>query len=396
MTKSSLMRNVAVVSATALFATLPAVDAYAQQMQLLKLPKQFDTGSGTYSNLEGFVVVIPDYNMITKTVPDLEAFTVNCDAIHTSMPQRATCNSGTTYTCSSLYTPSSFKPAARLNELVPAKPVQSYANFYSVNNPTKKVVAINLGFFDTRPFQNRSANQNEWKPIYQEACALNLGTYKPQNISQYVSNFGDRQVKSDGSLDKPFGTLVFRASGGVTSSLDTNLEVEIASGDLALNGVWLRRAGTNYSNTAASIPAFVQEKADSKVGRTVIGLNGTTRRMKVLVVQGGPGGNTGISIDDARKFFDNTYTHVLLLDGSGSSQLAANFAYSRINNLDTSAGRTNCIFSTVVSCTKRGDSVNSSFVSHWDAKFKLGDATIPGNMLVDRWTPNVLVLMSNN
>ncbi len=375
---------------------LPVSSAHAQ-ISLTKIPKTYVQEGTTFNNLEGFFAVLTDWQAETVdfSVPNLEAFTVNCDAIHPSMTQRTTCQNGQTFTCASLYANSPYKPP-RYGQLAPAKSVQNYASYYSAIS-NRKVLAINLGFFDTRPFPGRNTSQSSWKPIYEEACGLNLGTYRTDSTSQFLGGYNNRQPKADGTDDKAFGTLLMKPAGGTARSLSGNIDADFVLGDLGINGVWLRYTGTTYGSTAAHVPDFVEEKWASKVGRTAIGFNTTSKRMKILVVQGGPGTNTGVSVEDVKKFFPaNLYNNLLLLDGSGSSQLAADFSYTTVTGAATTAGRTACLFTAVKTCSKQGDSVDNAFVDHWDASRKINDPANPTTKkLVDRPTPNVLIVLAN-
>jgi hypothetical protein len=367
---------------------------FAADLDLLKINKNHYTTDGTlYQDLEGYVVVVRDRTKVEFEIPNLEDFDVNCDAIHSSFGnRRALCQSGTTYHCSSLYNydNNKYRPSRYL-ELAPNKPVHNYARFYSDNNAGKNVVAINLGFFDLTPFPNRSTNQNNWKPLYQEACGLNLGTLRSDVDNELYSDFNDRQKTSSGADDLPFGTLTIDSNGHRSWRKNTNIDSNFDPSELGFSGVYLRYQG---NDTPRSIwPEFVIEKADDKVARTAVGFKANSPKMKFLVVQGGRGsGAKGLSISDVKKFFAVTddYDYVMLLDGSGSSQLAANFDHSLITS-PTTADRSNCIFSAVKTCTLQGDKVENAYVAHWDSKYKTASGTT--HQLVDRRTPNVLIIM---
>jgi hypothetical protein len=378
-----------------------APSAAVAATRLQKIPLSYTTGGKTFSNVEGFLVDIDNYEAVRKTVPNHYQENIPCSGIDPSFGSaRYGCfNQYQTYTCTQLYQNSIYKPAVRSEQLVPLNNIQSRMNNFTASNPGKKIIAINMGFFDTRAFPNRSTDDNVWKPLFQEACMVNLGTYRsPSNTSGFYGNYNNRETKSDGTPDGPFGTLRFKAAGGTGRSLNGNIDSLIVQGDLGMNGVWLRFNGTDYTASGTTFPAFVKEKAASVVGRTAIGFSTATKKMRILVVQPGRDpARTGLAIEDVRKFFVAAdYPEVLLLDGSGSSQLAANFAWQTINGAATSPGRTACLNVETITCSLQGDSVPKQFVANWSAKFKTQDPLVPGNDLVDRRISNALILIADD
>jgi len=371
-------------------------EAHAQNgFSLQKIPTSYTIGGKTFTNVEGYILDITDYQNVNIEVPNLESYYVRCDSMHPDgfSQERSNCFAGTNYTCASLYQNSSNRPA-RYADLVPMLPATNWASRYHVDNPGKDVVAFNLGFFETDPFPGRSTNQNLWKPIYQEACMTNLGTLRPDDDNaNFVSRYTDREV-TNGQTDRPFGTLRFKSggSGGLGRRLNTDMDSVIVAGDIAINGVWIRYNGSDTSTN--TWPQFVIDKQNSAVGRTAIGIDPATDRMRVVVIQPSRGaGNAGASIGDMKRFFNaSTFPNVMLLDGSGSSQMASNFRASTSLGSVVTQPRTSCQFVGVQECTLHGDSVEKAFVSHYNDIFHPQDPNNASNYLVDRRVPNVMVI----
>ncbi|WP_157757230.1 phosphodiester glycosidase family protein [Pseudoalteromonas piscicida] len=374
---------------------LISTTAFSANIDLFKLDQNHNTTDGTsFKNLEGFLLVIKDTRKVKFTIPKLGEFDVACDSLDNSFSTaRQFCVSGIGLTCKQVYNFQNgiYKPTSRSDDLVPMKPVINYVNHYHNKNTNKKVVGINLGFFDLTPFPNRSTNQSVWKPLYQEACGLNLGTLYSNENKKYYSHFGDKEKLPSGVDDAPFSTLIIHSNGDLDDSKRFDIEPRIKSKSLAFSGVLLRRNGVDRGEIY--LPKFVQDKASSAVARTAVGYKIGEYKMKFLVVQGGrASGAKGLTIDDVKKFFavSDGYDSVMLLDGSGSSQLAANFSASTIQS-PTTTGRTNCIHKNVKTCTLKGDVVGNAYVSHWNSKYKTPYGNY--NSSVDRRTPNVLLVI---
>lgn len=385
---------------------LCASPSYAEV--LYKIPKTFDANGTIYTNLEGFYLAIGDYRNFQIFSGDNRNLYLGCDSIKEQTQDgvnvwgggapRYECNTGTPFTCADLYGKAAYgnklpRDSARLNELTPFKPVSHVARYWYNQDKTRNVTAININFFDTDVFPNRPTG---WNTIFQEACGLNLGNYKGNATSAVMSNYNDVEV-TNGSNDQNFGSIVFRTDGTIvpydyTSNPGTYLA---NSNRTAVAGVWLRYNGTNRAKSNGSIPEFVRLNWDEKVARTAIGYNPTTYDMKVLVVQGGKGG-AGITAPDIRNFFIQAdYPYLMLLDGGGSSQLASTLPWSRVGTRDTSGGRANCLQQDsdfIVTCSLKGNTVNSALVSHWDSTYKSADPSNSSNVLVDRRVPQALII----
>lgn len=389
--------KIALASCVALTAASVTQEAYAQSgFTLNKIPSSWTTGGKLFTNVEGYILDIADYNNVHVEAPNLETYYLSCWSMSDSADfyeEYNACNDGIrNYTCADLYQNSQHRPS-RYADLVPALPVTAWAAVYDRDKPGKKAVSFNLGFFETDPFPNRSTNQNQFKPIYQEPCALNLGTYRPDaGNADFVSRYSNREV-TNGVTDRPFGTLRFKGggSGGLGRRTTQDMDSLIVAGDLGINGVWIRYNGTNTSTS--TWPQFVIDKQNSAVGRTAIGIDPVTDKMRVVVIQPSRNaGNTGATIDDIRRFFlASTYPNVLLLDGSGSSQMAMNFNASTSLGA-TTTGRSSCDYTGVSECALYGDSVEKSFVDHYHPAFRQQDPNNAANYLIDRPVPNVMVV----
>lgn len=278
-------------------------------------------------------------------------------------------------------------------------------------SPTKNFVGFNLGFFNTKPLANRSTDDNTWKPIYQEACGRTLGAYKRSGVDNtdlWYSRITDREVLSNGNLDKNFGAMLFLSYGNSVDAIKTfKSDLSISPGyvyknDTLIPGVYIKHHGTNLLSYADNIPDFVVAKWFSKVGRTAIGigsdLSGDNNdfRMRIVVVQPGKNGaGIGVTVEEIRALagglgFDES---VLLLDGSGSSQLAAT-KLPTAGAASTTAGRQDCLWATEIkTCSLRGDSVPSKFVSHLSPGYRsVPDPAISANILVYRPNPTQLII----
>lgn len=178
--------------------------------------------------------------------------------------------------------------------------------------------------------------------------------------------------------------------------------------------VWVRWEGTNIAASNSDVPQFVENKWSSAVGRTAIGFNPNTLAMRIIVIQPGQGTNkqdcyfvsdttkcvayepnagTGVTVDQVRNLIGtgSAYPYVLLLDGSGSSQLAATKAPTP-GAAATTKGRSDCLWG-LSTCTSRGDSVANSFVSHLSAGYRTRKNPQDNTKtLVDRPNPTVLLL----
>ena len=290
---------------------------------------------------------------------------------------------------------------------------------FANNGPSgnARVIAINSNFFNTKAFENRSTDDaTEWKPIFQEACGLNLGTFRsmtPNGDSTFdiVKSGGFANVETSGegrfgtgTADKPFGTLAFKGvySAAHGTRLETSMDSLIEDNWPAMAGVWIKYNGTTYGSKASHIPAFVLANWDKTVGRTAIGISSTSKAVRIVVIQPGAAEakTGGVSVPTLQKMFSSTFDSVLLLDGGGSSSLAASFPASTITGATTTTGRpgSDCLFSLVKTCTKRGNYVSSWAVRHWRGEDGTDDTyMVPGpddnTKVVDRWIPNAFILV---
>ena len=410
-----LLKNIAIYSFGMALAMPSPVSA--GDMTLTKFPKEYTISGTTFYQLEGYWVDIPDHRELDIYTDTLRAEALSCYQIHSSfmdnrVSARKRClEEGVAYTCSSLYNiDDRYRPTSRGADLVPFVPIQKYADYYSKKFSGKRVIAINTNFFNTKAFPNRSTDDSKWKPIFQEACGVNLGTFREvwPVENQYASAWRGRysNVETGGSgafgtgtADKPFGTLRFDSPTGSWKASDSNLDDTIDGDALGLSGAWIRINKTERTKSSTILPAFVRANWDAKVGRTAIGFQGGSSKMKVVVIQPGAADakTKGVTVPQLLKFFPaDQFTSVLMLDGGGSSSLAANFVHETTNKV-TSPARDlgDCIFMTIKTCTARGNYVGNDFVSHWSPEYRTSSG-ITGTALVDRWIPNALILVDKS
>lgn len=396
------------LSAAALIVASPLS---AADMTLVKYPTVLVKADTTFRDLEGYQVDIPDMNLVDFIVPNLDGAYLMCASIHPSFKDgadsaRALCDSREqSYTCSGLYNiDTRFKPATRSNDLVPFMPIHKWVSTYSKYYPTQNVIAINNNFFNTKAFPNRSTNTDAWKPIFMEACGLNLGTFKETNASYLLGEYSHAETSGSGAYgtgtaDKKFGTVAFDSFGlaGITKVSTATTDSNLPSTTGAISGVMIRHhIEGNFAKTAVHIPAFVAANWDKTVARTAVGFSATAgQKMRIVVIQPGAANaaTKGVTVDQLQKFFPATdFRYVMLLDGGGSAQLAANFAHTN-THLATSPARVapDCLYAEVQTCTARGNYVDSFAVAHWSAYLKK-DGPTSDKKLVDRWVPQVLII----
>jgi hypothetical protein len=400
------IKNLAVAIAT-ICSMVSVTTAFAQNISVQKFPIQFTLHGINFNGLEGHYIHIDDYKILKFANPNMQLTNVFCKNIHPStvdyggVSKRANClNSGVKYTCSGLYNNTNIYPGyTDIQRMVPNMPIQTWVAKKKQHHPEKDFFAINLGFFNTRPLPGRPTNQNQWKPIYQESCGRGLGTYKREYAfnDQWYSSYNNREIKSDGSQDKPFGTVIFKKESNneyeTYLSHSANADHQIALGDFAFSGVFVQWDNTRYTKTTHHIPDFVEDKWDALVGRTAVGFNQDTKEMGLVVIQPGRNGvGEGFSVDDVLDLFQH-FPHVMLLDGSGSSQFASS---KEEDNLDDgnqyTPGRTSCIHGAIDACSIQGDSVENSFVSHKAAKYLTPDPQNSGKSLIDRPNPTIMLI----
>jgi hypothetical protein len=423
MVKLIIPLSIAVMTVTS------AAPAIAQDNFVLnKFPKTYVKDGTTYSNLEGYVLNVPDYAKLVIRNPDLTDEVVRCDAIHPSLKtnggasRRTQCTGGSAFNCYGLYYNTPQQPSSYdINRMIPNQPVAYWVNKMKIAEPSKNFVGVNLGFFNLQPLAGRSTDDSQWKPIYQETCGRTLGTYKRAGTTtSWYSDYNDVEKLSSGGNDQYFGSLIFTNATAADDTYlsyskltSTNIKPLISSSEVVVPGVWVRYNGSNIGATDSGVPQFVEAKWSSKVGRTAIGFNPDNRQMRIIVIQPGqgtskqdcyyvadvitcvpyePNAGRGVTVDEVRNLIGtgSAYPYVLLLDGSGSSQLASTKDYVADSN--ATKGRTDCLWS-LATCTSRGDSVTSSFVSHLAAGYRTRknpqDST---KTLVDRPNPTVLLL----
>lgn len=392
------------ITATAIAASTVALPAFAD-ITFTKIPATYITDGKAFNNVEGYIVDIKNYRDLKYRVPpDIEDLQVKCDTIDGPEWQQARnqCFGGKVFTCASLYqyAPgkfSKFSPDTgdKYNRLVPIKPASAYVDTYKRHRvPNKEIFAINLGFFNTDPFPNRPTDETQWRGIYNEPCAYNFGSLKPYQNNEWLSEHDD-QKPYNGQTDRAFDTLIIEKSNNsidfIASQWDSDIDRDADYNDTVLNGVFLRfdtrRIGVQ------DLPEFVQDKKDSKVGRTAIGWNAYTKETRILVIQPGKGNPDlkGADIGDVRKFFPpQKFGHVMLLDGAGSAQLASTRVSRNIG--PQFEPRRDCQgYSKVKECSLRGDSAPKNLVDHYSSASFAPDPNNPNNYLVDRRVPNVLV-----
>ncbi|MBU6248233.1 MAG: phosphodiester glycosidase family protein, partial [Xanthomonadaceae bacterium] len=379
-------------------------------------------GGGTFYNLEGFELDIPDFRNYKIFSGDNRKFPLNCDSIEYNYVNgakvwggaspRNQCLNGKVYHCGDLYGQAAYGnvlPASpsRLSKLVPFKPVSHVTRYYAQLDRPHDITGININFFDTRPFLGRPSG---WQSIFQEACGLNLGSYKGNVSNGWMGHWGDVEV-TGGQPDEHFGTLGFNSDGSLEiadyyrnpdSTFDT---LQNKRPITAVSGVWIRYAGQPRLKNDRSIPKFVAANWDSPVARTAIGFATEAipaidrYKMRIVVIQSGKAG-AGVTVEDLRRFFPSgSFDFVMLLDGGGSSQLASTMMWKPLQNSYTTPGRELCLpqdTPTIKTCSLMGNTVPKSVVAHWDQSYKEPDIKNPNNVLIDRRVPQSLMIESRN
>jgi hypothetical protein len=374
--------NTVVISASFCFSA-----AQAANLTITKLPTQYTTADGTtFNHMEGHVIT-GERNKITMTVPAFNLLNVRRDSVmNVSIHQQ---------TCSKLYgldgDYASHSPS-RYTDLVPMKPVADYVHRYKFRNPSKTVIGINLGFFEAGDEDNFPNRPSNWKALYQEACGLNLGSYRSNEDNLLYSMYSDKEQLPGGGLDEPFGTYTQSSAGTWSISKRRDIDHHYDPGDFGFPGTYLRYGGNDTPET--KWPNLVTKNKDKVVARTAYAFNNGDKTFKFLVVQGGRrGGNDGMTLAHIKSFFPSTeFGYVMLLDGSGSSQMAS----SIMPTGNSTPNRTDCNGKyRVAACSMRGDNVEGQYVSHWDSDTKEATHFENGKQYydVDRRTPNVLIMM---
>lgn len=410
--------------------------AQAQDMNLVKIPKSYSYNGKVFSNLEGYIVNIPDSSKIEKYTTAYQG-DLWCTQIHYSFVENGKSARNNCYTgaegppdCGELYNADPrWQPSSRLGQLAPFRPMMDYAaTAHATHNTSKtsgRVIAINANFFNTKPFNGRDTDDLVWKPIFQEACGLNLGTFRAMRrladgdfYTLTFGNFANRETDGEGrfgtgNTDRPFGTLFFKGpwSSSHGAGLNVNVDSNIQDDWPAMAGTYIRwpnskNQGVNLGKDHSSVPRFVAANWAAKVGRTAIGFSVGKPTVRIIVIQPGAAEakTGGVDVPTLQSLFDPAvYQFVLMLDGGGSSALAANFTASTIAGQATTTGRPgdDCIFDVVKTCTKRGNFVGKKFIEHWEGKdgdddrfWRPGPDT--STVLVDRWIPNAFILHDPN
>ncbi|MEM8923351.1 MAG: phosphodiester glycosidase family protein [Actinomycetota bacterium] len=349
---------------------------------------------GNYSkpvNYQGMYAYFKDWSKQNFVVPDMRNNRLECDMIEPTafFTERNRCLDGKRMTCSSLYQGSKIK-SGRLKDLVPSRPVASYANQTSVRT-NKDVIAINTSFFNTEPFAGRGKN---WVPMIQEPCQVMLGSTKSNLDKKLLGTYGDRET-FNGKKDRVFGSLMLKANGKMRLETTGNQDALAGPRDLLINGAWVRRNGRSINpENSSSLPKFVEEKFDSRVGRTAIGVNPKTNELAIVVIQPGVRGafkGDGASARHIREMFETSrFPDVLLLDGSGSSQFATNFKLR--GEESAPVPRSACLYPTLYSCSHRTMSVDKGKVESQNPSRFVQDPNAPNKFLSDRNVAGALVI----
>jgi hypothetical protein len=392
--------------------------AKAQNVTAYNIPTVLFENNYYLVDGSGIVINITDYKKLKFANPKANAAIVDCDLITGGLRdatsntlQRTRCEKGTKFTCDTLYNNEVVTTVADRDRarMIPNRPVAYWVNKAKVARPSVDFIGVNTGFFETDRLIGRSADSDAWKPLYQEACGRTFGTSKTEGAEVWNSANSDVEV-TNGKKDKPFGTILFHkwdANGGgdrVTLSKSGSIDNSVTWDDFAMNGVFVRWNGIDEDiQSSATIPDFVKEKASSKVGRTILGINPTTGRMRIMVFQPGRNiGYTGIDVNGARQLMGNKYQYpyVLLLDGSGSSQYASTSPAKRDDDYQYATPRPNCSWDsqtggTIDECSHYGDIVDDLNVSHLSPGYRETNGPTPGTTRVDRPVPSFMIFEDN-
>jgi hypothetical protein len=403
------------------FTMAPTAAIASGNVDLWQIPRNYALNGFTYPNLEGYVVNIQDYRNLQILAKNLITHTLPCEIIHPSTvntggaSKRDSCYSGYSYTCDNLYSNTAYNPGTlERKRMVPNLPVSYWVNEAKKNNTSKNYIGLNLGFFNTKPLQGRSFDEARWKPIYEEACGRTMGVHRringgTTNPDTWYSQYSDLEQLPDapnGIDDQNFGAL-WKANGYevhhdelATSNPPSST---FNNAHFAFSGVYVRWNGSNKNKTHSYVPQFVQDKWDSVVGRTAVGFNTSTKKMRFVVIQPGRDANgTGASVPTIRDLVGSTtaYPYVMLLDGSGSSQLASTTAAQTVPQDQYLSKRTDCGHQHngqanrhIRSCSDYGDRVGYMFVDHQSNEYKKSAGG--GNFYVDRPVPAVIVFEDN-
>lgn len=356
-----------------------------------RITNPYTGGDGSISNVTGFIAVVTDITKVKVNLTNPDSH-IECDGLLSSA-NRATCatakNDGNPHNCMNYYgfgkSLQEYVPANRNRfQLIPNQNAIQVAA--DVKTSGKDVIAFNLGFFNTKPHQNRDTNPDNFKPIYQEACSVLLGTYN-HNGNFFSGRWENTEKLSTGAADKNFATIFIRPGEPIYTSFgENNADGDIRSGDIAFSGVYLREDGANVSESSGRWPKFVYDKRGSVVGRTAIGIGVDGKTLKIVVVQNGNGGTntSGANIATMRNMFKSSdYPNVFLLDGSGSSQFATSLPLDVTSPVVSGRTRTNCITPEVTACTWWGDTAKLPFIDHYFQQWRPANSETAATD--DRW-----------
>lgn len=356
-----------------------------------RITNPYTGGEGSISNVTGFIAVVTD---ITKVKVNLTnpSSNIECDGL-LDATNRATCNKAKDTSlpddCIDYYgigkSLSQYVPANRSRfQLIPNQNAIQVAA--DVKTSGKDVIAFNLGFFSVKPHENRDTNENNFKPIYQEACSVVLGTYSHDG-NFFSGRWENTETLSGGGADKNFATIVIRPGYKIGQSIgESNADSGIQSGDIAFSGVYLREDGADVTASSGRWPQFVFDKRNSVVGRTAIGIGVDGKTLKIVVVQNGNGGTntSGANIATMRNMFKSSdFPDVLLLDGSGSSQFATSLPLDVVSPVVAGRTRTNCVTTEVTACTWYGDTAKLPFIEQYLSQWRPANSETAATD--DRW-----------
>jgi hypothetical protein len=391
---------------------------HAENVLQYHFPSDYYHNNTNIVNEAGFIVEINNYKILNFASYDATDTKISCDKIKDLYDNDGTsrgtkCISGVTYNCENLYNNEKITNVATRDRqrMVPNEPVSYWVDKVKTYNPSKDWIGINTNHFNTDALPGRNTSESVWKPIYQEACGRTYGTHKSRAAASWYSNNGDRE-SFNGALDRPFGTVIFHKWSTTNSthgphlsmSKSTSIDNNVTWEDTAIAGTFVRWNGNDEdladSNT---VPEFVKEKAFSPNGRTILGINHNTGRMKILVIQPGRGrGSDGVTIAQARAAIGSKYEfpYVLNLDGSGSSQFASTRNAGKKVGESYFAERTDCLLDEadggeIAECTRRGDNAADGFISHWAARYREGEGVTVGTTRIDRPVPAYMIFENN-
>ncbi len=408
MTKS-ILTLLFCASTLATIPTSPTMAQSAAGVRLFALPIDYTVAGQHYYNHHGYAVNIDNYTKLKIFVPDLRSKIVECSRIkdvysESGYGRRSSCFDGVKYTCQSLYEKSPLANTS-VKKYVPNRTVMEWANEYKNQRPGSDFIAINAAFFNLKPLPSRPKSDSVWKPIYQEACGRTIGTYK-SGQTNWIYSPHRAPLRKDGVRDVPFGAIHIDVENG-SLRLDYGGTITPAYSDLSIPGVFIRRNGVAIQKSNAIVPELTEDKWDSVVGRTAVGINTVTKKMRIVVIQPGqkrysspPSGwkmeSNGASVDTIRNLVGSSsdYPDVLLLDGSGSSQLASTkLQENGVSDRNLILRGESCDFGTVRACTTHGDSVEYKFIQHLSYRDRdQQDYSRSGQYFIDRPSPAVVMI----